>query len=169
MYDSDSGIGPVGNIRFISSFSIVAWNPPATAGVLSGLSYIVNVMNNNTGLVIVNATTNNTSYPLPAGLNIPCQYYTANVTAFSSQHHSESVVTGQRVPGGMIRVTHMYCLLILIISLEYYDLASVPRIVVASYSTTQSSVTFTVSIEEVSLINDKEIIIVMSTTIIQCS
>ena len=107
-YDSDSGIGPVGNVRFTPSFRIVKWDHPATAGVLSGLSYIVIVMNNNTGQVIVNDTTNNTNYLLPAGLNVPCQYYTANVTAFSSQHHSESVVTGQRVPGGVIN-THMYC------------------------------------------------------------
>ena len=55
-------------------------------------------MNNNTGQVIVNDTTNNTNYPLPV-LEL-CQYYTANVTAFYSQHHSDSVITGQRIPGG---------------------------------------------------------------------
>ena len=87
-------------MRFTLSFSAVLWDPPATAGVLSGLSYIVIVMNNNTGQVIVSATTTNTNYPLPAGLLQPCQYYTANVTAFSSEHHSDSVVTGQRTPGG---------------------------------------------------------------------
>ena len=65
-------------------------------------------MNNNTSEVIVSDTTMDTNYPLPAGLNIPCQYYTANVTAFSSQHHSKSVVTGQRTPGGMIHATRMY-------------------------------------------------------------
>ena len=85
-------------MRFTPSFSAVLWDPPATAGVLSGLSYIVIVMNNNTGQVIVSATTTNTSHKLPA--ITPCQYYTANVTAFSSEHHSDSVVTGQRVPGG---------------------------------------------------------------------
>ena len=86
-------------MRFSVSFITLLWDPPATAGVLSGLSYIVIVMNN-TGQVIVSATTNNINYPLPAGLNKPCQYYTANVTAFSSEHHSDSVFTGQRVPGG---------------------------------------------------------------------
>ena len=85
-------------MRFTPSFDAVLWDPPATAGVLSGLSYIVIVMNNNTGQVIVSATTTNTNYTLPALK--PCQYYTANVTAFSSQHHSDSVVTGQRTPGG---------------------------------------------------------------------
>ena len=93
------GIGPVANVRFTPSFSTVLWDPPATAGVLSGLSYIVIVMNNNTGQVIVSDTTNNTNYPLPDTVQ-PCQYYTANVTAFSSQYHSNSVATGQRTPGG---------------------------------------------------------------------
>ena len=85
-------------MRFTPSFSAVLWDPPATAGVLSGLSYIVIVMNNNTGQVIVDKKTNETYIPLP--LFPLCQYYTANVTAFSSEHHSDSVVTGQRVPGG---------------------------------------------------------------------
>ena len=85
-------------MRFTPSFSDVLWDPPATAGVLSGLFYIVIVMNNNTGQVIVSDTTTNTVYPLPVIKS--CQYYTANVTAISSQHHSESVVTGQRTPGG---------------------------------------------------------------------
>ena len=85
-------------MRFTDTFSDVLWDPPATAGVLSGLSYIVIVMNNNTGQVIVSDTTNNTIYPLPV-LQL-CQYYTANVTALSSQHRSDIVVTGQRVLGG---------------------------------------------------------------------
>ena len=93
-----TGIGPVVNVRFTDSFSDVLWDPPATAGVLSGLMYRVIVMNNNTGQVIVSDTTNNTHIPLPV-LQL-CQYYTANVTAFSSQHHSDSVITGQRIPGG---------------------------------------------------------------------
>ena len=83
-------------MRFTLLFSAVLWDPPATAGVLSGLSYIVIVTNNNTGQVIASATTTKTNYPLPV---LPCQYYTANVTAFSSEHHSDSVVTGQRKPG----------------------------------------------------------------------
>ena len=94
------GIGPVVNVRFTPSFSAVLWDPPATAGVLSGLSYIVIVMNNNTGQVIVSDTTNNTIYPLQLPF---CQYYTANVTAFSSQHRSESVVIGQRQGGELFQ------------------------------------------------------------------
>ena len=64
-----TGIGPVVNVRFSVSFISLLWDPPATAGVLSGLSYIVIVMNNNTGQVIVSDTTVDTNYPLPAGLN----------------------------------------------------------------------------------------------------
>ena len=87
-------------MRFTFSFNNVVWDPPATAGVLSGLYYIVIVMNNNTGQVIVSATTTNTNYPLPDDTIKLCQYYTANVTAFSSEHHSDSVVTGLRTEGG---------------------------------------------------------------------
>ena len=104
---------------FTPSFAYVLWDPPATAGVLGGLSYIVNVMNNNTGQVIVSATTTNTTYLLPA-LKL-CQYYTANVTAFSSEHHSDSVVTGQRTPGGDF--FKIYIIIMIILPIEYYDLA----------------------------------------------
>ena len=58
------GIGRVVNVRFTPLFVNVLWDPPATAGVLSGLSYIVIVVNNNTGQVIVSDTTNSTIYPL---------------------------------------------------------------------------------------------------------
>ena len=100
-YYESTGIGPVVNVRFSASFISLLWDPPATAGVLSGLSYIVIVMNNNTGQVVVSDTTSNTNYPLPPLLS--CQYYTANVTAFSSQHRSESVVIGQRQGGELFQ------------------------------------------------------------------
>ena len=92
-------------MRFTPSFSAVLWDPPATAGVLSGLCYIVIVMNNNTGQEIVSNTTTNTNYTLPTLQ--PCQHYTANVAAFSSEHHSDSVVTGQRAPGGECSCMHI--------------------------------------------------------------
>ena len=105
---SYTGIYPVTNVRFTPLLRFIMWDPPATAGVLSGLSYIVIVMNNNTGQVIVSDTTNSTKYPLPNTIEL-CQYYTANVTAFSSQHHSESVFTGQRTPGGdLSKILMMY-------------------------------------------------------------
>ena len=132
-------------MRFTPSFSAVLWDPPATVGVLSGLSYIVIVMNNNTSQVIVSATTTNTNYPLPVLKS--CQYYTTNVTAFSSEHHSDSVVTGQRTPGGECDPT--------IISknesaLVLYDLTSVSQPpVVTSLNSTHCDVTFAIIIQQV--------------------
>ena len=87
-------------MRFTPSFTNVLWDPPATAGVLSGLLYKVITKNINTSQVIVNEITTNTFCPLSGGLLELCQYYTANVTAFKSVHHSDSVATGQRAPGG---------------------------------------------------------------------
>ena len=74
------------------------WDPPLTAGTLDSLHYRVIVVNNHTGVVIVNSTTMVTIQPLPDIQS--CQYYTANVTAFSSEYHGDSVVTGDRSPGG---------------------------------------------------------------------
>ena len=92
-------------MRFTDTFSAVLWDPPATAGVLSGLSYIVILMRmNSSEVVIVNAITSNTNYPLPV-----IKYYTADVTAFSS-HRSESVVTGQRIPGGEFKKAWSICI-----------------------------------------------------------
>ena len=94
-----SDIGPVLNLNFTPSFSSILWDPPATAGVLNLLfSYNVIVMNMNTSEVIVSDTTTNTIYPLPQLKS--CQYYTANVTVFYKDHFGDSVVTGQRTPGG---------------------------------------------------------------------
>ena len=90
-----TGIGQVRNVRFTSSLSDVQWDPPLTA--LSGLMYKVTAMNMNTGQIIVNKTTTSTSCPLPP--LISCQYYTVNVTAFSSQLQGDSVVTVLRPPG----------------------------------------------------------------------
>ena len=95
-----AGIGPVVNVRFTDSFSAVLWDPPATAGVLSGLSYIVIVMNNNTGQVILNETTNNTNHTLPINKVNLCQSYTIIVTAFTSQQQSDSVKAVLNIPGG---------------------------------------------------------------------
>ena len=74
------------------------WDPPLTAGTLDSLHYHVIVVNNNTGIVIVSITTTVTTQMLPNAQL--CQYYTANVTAFSSKYHGDSVVTGRRSLGG---------------------------------------------------------------------
>ena len=84
------------------------WDPPLTAGTLDSLYYRVIVVNNDTGVVIVNNTTTVTTQPLPDLQR--CQYYTANVTAFSSEYHSDSVVTGERSPGGMCVARVCRCL-----------------------------------------------------------
>ena len=74
------------------------WDLPLTAGTLGSLYYRVIVVRNDTGVVIVSTTTTMTTQALP---NVElCQYYTANVTAFSSEYHGDSVVTGERSPGG---------------------------------------------------------------------
>ena len=75
------------------------WDAPLTAGTLDSLYYHVIVVNNDTGLAIVNNTTTVTTQALPH-VQL-CQYYTAQVTAFSSDYHGDSVVTGERSPGGM--------------------------------------------------------------------
>ena len=75
------------------------WDPPLTAGTLDSLHYRVIVVNNNTGIMIVSSTTTVTIQPLPV-VQL-CQYYTANVTAFTSKYHGDSVVTVERSPGGM--------------------------------------------------------------------
>ena len=96
--DHCTGIGPVLNLRFSPTFTKILWDPPWTAGVLSNLTYNVTVMNNVSSELILNKTTDNTYCPLPALQ--PCQYYTANVTAFSSEYHGDSVAKKQRTPGG---------------------------------------------------------------------
>ena len=84
------------------------WDPPLTAGTLDSLYYHVIVVNNDTGVVIVSITTTMVTQPLP--IVQTCQYYTANVTAFSSEYHGDSVVTGERSPGGMcVHVQVLVC------------------------------------------------------------
>ena len=75
------------------------WDLPLTAGTLDSLNYRVIVVNNDTGVVIVSNITTMTTQALPYVQ--PCQYYTANVTAFTSEYHGDSVVTGERSPGGV--------------------------------------------------------------------
>ena len=76
------------------------WDPPLAAGTLDSLQYHVIVANNDTGVVIVNRTTTVKTQPLYQCSAVSV-YYTANVTAFSSEHHGDSMVTGERSLGGM--------------------------------------------------------------------
>ena len=93
-----TGIGPVHNLRFSPTFSTIMWDPPPTVGVLSGLTYHLTVTNMNTGVVIINTTTTNTSYPL--GLIQLCTTYTASVTSTSQDYTGDSAVIIERTPGG---------------------------------------------------------------------
>ena len=93
-----TGIGPVLNLRFSPTFSTIMWDPPPTAGVLSGLTYHLTVTNMNTGVVIINTTTTDTSYPL--GLIQFCTTYTASVTSTSQHYTGDSAVILERTPGG---------------------------------------------------------------------
>ena len=97
-----TGIGHVHNLRFSPLFNQVLWDPPSTAGVLSGLYYQVTVTSN--GSNEANdfkkiATTPNTYYNFSGTMR--CQNYTASVTAFSSERHGTTVTITQRTPGGM--------------------------------------------------------------------
>ena len=91
------GIGHVLNPRFDTAFTTVMWDPPQTAGVLSNLSYHLIVTNMNTGVVIINTTTTDTSYSL--GSTQFCLDYRVYVVAFSSQYRGGSTIIEERTPG----------------------------------------------------------------------
>ena len=92
-----TGIGRVLNLRFNPSFSQVLWDPPSTAGVLSNLYYQVSVKNS---VLLINDTTTNTYYPITSMVQ-RCHEYTANVIAFSSHYHGDSVVYKKKPQGGV--------------------------------------------------------------------
>ena len=74
------------------------WDPPPTIGVLiSGLTYHLIVTNMNTGVVIINTTTTDTSYLL--GPLEFCVNYTGNVTVLNTSA-TVPALTMARTPGG---------------------------------------------------------------------
>ena len=89
-----TGVAPVTNVRLNPSFNTLQWDHAPD----SGLMYRVIVTNSITGILAINEATSITSLSLPT-LQL-CQYYTANVTAFTAELHSDTVVTKLRVPGG---------------------------------------------------------------------
>ena len=91
------GIGHVLNLRFCPSFSTIMWDPPPTVGVLSNLTYHLTVTNMNTGVVIINTTTTDTSYPL--GSVQFCTLFKVSVTAFSHDQSGENAFFMERTPG----------------------------------------------------------------------
>ena len=64
------------------------WDSPATVGVLSTLTYHLTVTNMNTGVVIINTNTTETSYPL--GSVQLCTLFKVSVTAFSHDQSGEN-------------------------------------------------------------------------------
>ena len=93
-----TGIGPVLNLRFSPSFSTIMWDPPSTAGVLKGLTYHLTVTNMNTGVVIINTITTDTSYVL--GSIQRCTFYHASVKPMSQSYTGDSEAIINKVPGG---------------------------------------------------------------------
>ena len=89
-----TGIPRVLDVRLNPSFNTLLWDHAAG----SGLMYRVILKYSNTSQLIANDTTFTKSLSLPT-LQL-CQYYTANVTAFTAELHSDTVVTELRVPGG---------------------------------------------------------------------
>ena len=119
-----TGIGQVRNVRFTSSLSDVQWDPPLTA--LSGLMYEVTTMDMNTGQIVVNETTSNTSSPLPP-LQF-CQNYIVNVTAFSSQQQGDSVATDLRPQGSEYVGCVSHCVSFRVI--DYYQFKTMSQDIV---------------------------------------
>ena len=97
MHLGSIGIGRVLNLRFNPSFRQVLWDPPLTAGVLSNLYYQVSVKNS---VLLISDTTTDTYYPITSVVQ-RCHEYTANVTAFSSEYHGDSVVYKEKPRGGV--------------------------------------------------------------------
>ena len=91
-----TGIGPVLNLRFSSSFATIMWDPPQTVGVLSNLTYHLTVTTN-TGVVIINTTTTDTTH----AIIYPqlCVDYAVCVAAFSPEYRGRSVFIRKRTPG----------------------------------------------------------------------
>ena len=74
------------------------WDLPPTVGVLSNLTYHLTVTNMNTGVVIINTTTTDTSYHV--SLSLYCTNYKGSVTAYTLEYKSVRTTTVERTPGG---------------------------------------------------------------------
>ena len=92
-----TGIGPVLNLRFSESFATIMWDLPHTVGVLGNLTYHLTVTIMNTGVVIINTTTTDTTH----AIIYPqlCVDYAVCVAAFSPEYRGSSVFIMKRTPG----------------------------------------------------------------------
>ena len=141
-----TGVAQVTNVRLNPSFNTLLWDHAPG----SGLMYRVDLMNTIVGELIVNETTSTTNLSLPT-LQL-CQYYTASVTAFTDELHSDTVVTELRVPGGEW-VCHAINIIqpCLMVYTEYYNLDILSSKVVV-YNATHCRITFTINIQEVTIL-----------------
>ena len=147
-----TGISPVLNLRFSPSFSTIMWDPPPTIGVLSNLSYHLTVTNMNTGVVIIDTNTTDTSYTIPSVQY--CIKYRAGVTPFAQDQRGETKILVERIPGG--ECVMYYCFIVLsayaytCILLDYYKLMNLSQAVVISSNSATSpviNVTFNLLLE----------------------
>ena len=121
-----TGIGHVLNLRFSPSFSTIMWDPPSIAGVLSGLTYHLTVTNMNTGVVIINTTTTDTSYSL--GSIQYCTFYNASVTPMLQGCTGDSEVIIDRAPESKKTLNKNYSAMLCF--WDYYRLIGASQMVV---------------------------------------
>ena len=136
-----TGIGPVLNLRFSPTFSTIMWDPPSTAGVLSGLTYHLTVTNMNTGVVIINTNTTETSYSLSSVLI--CTFYNARVTAFSLELNGDTMSIMERIPGGECNLKFYRCTCCLYLPyIDYYKLMELsPHVLINNNDVTSPVIT----------------------------
>ena len=85
------------------------WDPPHTVGVLSNLTYHLTVTIMNTGVVIINTTTTDTTH----AIIYPqlCVDYAVCVAAFSPEYRGRSVFIMKRTPGSK-RIVITLCIVV---------------------------------------------------------
>ena len=145
-YHTGIGTMEVTNVRFNPSFNTLLWDPPVTAGVLSDLSYIVTVVNNNTGDVIVSDTTTYHQHSVSAisdrhsaisklHTNVTINYGdSAIIGQFPVSENIEVIIIIKHI-GSILQFLLQHCrkpglclyTKLKICSLDYYDLASVSQ------------------------------------------
>ena len=107
--------------------------------------YKVTTMNVNTGQIVVNETTNNTSSPLPP-LQF-CQNYIVNVTVFSSQQQGDSVVTDLRLPGSECVGCVLLCVSECVYFIDHYQFKTIStKIIFRESSAAEFLVTLRVTV-----------------------
>ena len=125
------------------------WDPPQTAGVLSKLTYHLTVINMNTGVVIINTTTTDTSYPLSSAQH--CTFYNASVTALSLEQKGDTMGVMEGTPGGECMIFYIglkFCICTCcLFSSDYYELMDLSPHVLINNNTSVITVIFNVVLQ----------------------